>query len=236
MAQDLRSSMMTARMILPMTPLFGRPTPHHSAAPALNLGTWLLAWLWLTAALCLWPGLARAEEPPLVIEGQSFERHVQVAKSDLVLNGAGVRKVAWFKPFAVGLYLASPASEAAQIAASAGPKRLQMRMLVDVAAHEFAKASRDGISQNAGSPDAANRLNERIGRFESQINELGKVRKGDVVDMDFDPARGMLFTVNGTLRGTPIPGEDFYTALLRSFIGEHPYDKRLRAGLLGQAP
>jgi hypothetical protein len=228
--------MMTARMILPMSsrPVF--QSPSGSAAAALRFRPVVLALLWLTALLCLWPGPARAEEAPWVVEGQSFERHVQVAKSDLVLNGAGVRKVAWFKPFAVGLYVASPATDAAQIAASAGPKRLQMRMLVDVPAGEFAKASRDGISQNAGSPEAASRLSERIGRFESLINELGKVYKGDVVDMDFDPARGMLFTVNGTLRGTPIPGEDFYTALLRSFIGEHPYDKRLRAGLLGQPP
>jgi hypothetical protein len=227
---------MTARMILPM--IF-RPvprTPSRSTAPAPNLRPVVLVLLWLAAVWGLWPGLARAEEAPLVVEGQSFERHVQVAKSDLVLNGAGVRKVAWFKPFAVGLYVASPATDAAQIAASAGPKRLQMRMLVDVPAVEFAKASRDGISQNAGSPDAASRLGERIGRFESLINELGKVHKGDVVDMDFDPARGMLFTVNGTLRGAPISGEDFYIALLRAFIGDHPYDRRLRAGLLGQAP
>jgi hypothetical protein len=192
------------------------------------------ALLCLAVLLSLWPALSRAEEAPLVVEGQPFERHVQVAKSDLVLNGAGVRRVAWFKPFAVGLYLPSPASDAAQIAASTGPKRLQMRMMIDVPAGEFAKASREGISQNAGSPEAASRLSERISRFESQINELGKVHKGDVVDMDFDPARGMLFAVNGTVRGAPIAGEDFYTALLRSFIGERPYDKRMRAGLLGQ--
>jgi hypothetical protein len=208
-------------MILPMTSIL------HILKPRLAL-------VCLAAAVCIGHGASRAEEAPLVIEGQPFERHVQVAKSDLVLNGAGVRKVAWFKPFAVGLYLPAPASDSAQIAASAGPKRLQMRMLIDVPAAEFAKASRDGISQNAGSPEAASRLSERIGRFESQINELGKVHKGDIVDMDFDPARGMLFTVNGTVRGAPIAGDDFYGALLRSFIGDRPYDKRMRAGLLGQ--
>jgi hypothetical protein len=196
---------------------------------------WLALALALMLVLSVWPSPARADEAPVVVEGQPFERHAQIAHADLVLNGTGVRAVAWFKGFAAGLYLPTRASDAAQIAALPGPKRLQIRMLVDVPAGEFAKACRDGISRNAGNPEAAGRLDERIGLFEAQINGLVKVRKGDVVDLDFDPARGLLFGVNGTLRGAPIVGEDFYVALLRSFIGDQPYDKRLRAGLLGNA-
>ncbi len=226
---------MTSFMILPMHPANTARTRRQLPSAALAARRLALALLWLAAVLCLWPGLSRADEGPLMVEGQPFDRHVQVAKTDLVLNGTGVRAVAWFKGYAAGLYLTSRASDAAQITALPGPKRLQIRMLVDVPAGEFAKASRDGMSRNAGSPEAAGMLNERIGRFEAQINELVKVHKGDVVDLDFDPARGMLFTVNGTLRGSPISGEDFYGALLRSFIGDQPYDKRLRAGLLGQA-
>jgi hypothetical protein len=59
------------------------------------------------------------------------------------------------------------------------------------------------------------------------------VRKGDTVDLDLDPGRGTLFGLNGTLRGEPVTGDDFYAALLRSFVGDKPYDKRLKAGLLG---
>ena len=63
---------------------------------------------------------------------------------------------------------------------------------------------------------------------------MGKVRKGDVIDLDFDPARGTLFALNGTLQGTAIAGDDFYAALLGSFIGEQPFDARLKSGLLGE--
>jgi hypothetical protein len=62
---------------------------------------------------------------------------------------------------------------------------------------------------------------------------VGTVKKGDRIDLDQDPTRGTLFALNGTLRGEPIAGADFYAALLASFVGQRPYDKRLKAGLLG---
>ena len=73
-------------------------------------------------------------------------------------------------------------------------------------------------------------------RFAQQISATGTVRKGSVIDLDLDPKQGLLFTLNGTLRGEPVEGDDFYAALLRAFVGEHPYDERLKAGLLGAAP
>jgi hypothetical protein len=77
-------------------------------------------------------------------------------------------------------------------------------------------------------------MHDRVERFAALIMSTGTVKKGDVVDLDLDPTRGMLFSVNGTLRGEAIPGADFYAALLRAFIGDKPYDERLKAGLLGR--
>jgi hypothetical protein len=176
---------------------------------------------------------ARAAEPPVVFEGFRFERRVLVAGMPLLLNGTGLRAVAWFKGFAAALYLPSRASAAQQAVAMEGAKRLQLRLFHDVPAGEFAKAFRKGMERNT-EPDERTRLAERMARFEAQINALGTVRKGDTVDLDLDPGRGTLFGVNGTLRGEPVPGDDFYAALLRSFVGDKPYDTRLRAGLLGR--
>jgi hypothetical protein len=41
--------------------------------------------------------------------------------------------------------------------------------------------------------------------------------------------------LNGQRRGNVLPGEDFYSALLRSFVGQRPFDAKLKAGLLGLA-
>ncbi|MBI3369050.1 MAG: chalcone isomerase family protein [Burkholderiales bacterium] len=62
---------------------------------------------------------------------------------------------------------------------------------------------------------------------------LGEVKKGDLINLDFVPGQGLLFSRNGKLLGAAIPGEDLYGALLRCFIGEHPVDDKLKAGLLG---
>lgn len=186
----------------------------------------------LCAALLLALGV-QAQEAPLLVEGQPFARHVPVAGAELLLNGTGVRAVAWFKGYAAGLYLPLRARTATQALAQPGPKRLQLRMLQEVPAAEFVKALRKGIERNSAGADTA-ALAPRIERFAELILASGAVHKGDVVDLDFDPARGLLFSRNGTLRGEPITGDEFYAALLRAFIGEHPYDERLKAGLLAQ--
>jgi hypothetical protein len=184
-------------------------------------------------ALPFGPGVWAAPELPVVFEGMRFERRTQVAGVPLVLNGTGLRAVAWFKGFAAALYLPNRASAAQLAVAMPGPKRLQLRLYHDVPAAEFSKAFRKGMERNS-EPDERARLAERIARFEAQVNALGTVRKDDTIDLDLDPARGTLFGVNGTLRGEVVPGEDFYAALLRSFLGDKPYDNRLKAGLLGR--
>lgn len=176
-----------------------------------------------------------AAAPAVVVEGQPFVRELQLGGGKLVLNGTGVRAVAWFKGYAAGLYLSRRSTVADEALAQPGPKRLQLRMLQDVPSAEFVKALKKGIERNAPEAERA-ALRERVERFAALITAAGTVHKGDVVDLDLDPTRGMLFSVNGTLRGEAVPGADFYAALLRAFIGSKPYDDRLKAGLLGQAP
>ena len=187
--------------------------------------------LFVTLMATTTAGLAQSQEAPRMVEGQPFAQRVRLFNSDLVLNGTGVRAVAWFKGYAVGLYLRERSTAAAQVLAQAGPKRLQMRMLQEVPAVEFVKALNKGIERNS-SPAEWAALSTRVQRFADQIIGSGAVRKREVVDLDFDPARGLLFARNGKLVAEPIPGADVYAALLRAFIGEHPYDDRMKAGLL----
>lgn len=172
-----------------------------------------------------------AQEPPRMVEGQAFARRAVVGATELQLNGTGVRSVAWFKGYAAGLYLAQRSTSLVQVLAAPGPKRLQLRMLQDVPAAEFVKALNKGVERNTGAAELA-ALQPPLRRFADLINQTGKVRKTDVIDLDLDPTRGMLFWVNGTLRGDVPGGQDLFNALLRAFIGEQPYDPKLKAGLL----
>jgi len=185
-------------------------------------------------ALACWPLVAQAQTPwaSVKVEGQSFDTRARVAGVDLQLNGTGIRAVAWFKAFAAGLYLTQPARSTDQVIGLAGPKRLQLRMLRDLPGSEFGKAVQKGVSRNVATTELP-ALQGRLEAFRTLVASLETVRLGDVVDLDHAPGQGMAMRLNGTLRGEVIAGDDFFVALLLSFLGEHPYDKKLKAGLLG---
>ncbi len=178
------------------------------------------------------PSLAAAPQNP--IAGVRFEPQVQLAGQSLQLNGTGLRAVAWFKGYAAGLYLTQRSEQVAQIVASTGAKRLQLRLLLDVPVEEFVKAFHKGVERNTPADQQAS-LQARMARFDALLRPLGKVRKGDTVNLDLLPGQGMQFWHNGRLLGPAIEGDDFYAALLLIFIGDKPVDDALKAGLLGRA-
>jgi hypothetical protein len=168
----------------------------------------------------------------LRVDGIEFDDSVRLGGRDLRLNGVGFRAVAMFKGYAAALYLAERTSAPDKVTALAGPKRLQMRMLVDVPAGEFVKAFDKGVRRNTP-PNELPALTERMAQFDAAVNSLGTVRKGDIVDLDFVPEQGLTLMVNSRVRGGPIVGDDLYAALLRVFVGRVVSDDDLKKGLLG---
>jgi len=202
-------------------------------APRRRLALQTVPLLLCSFLLAAAPGQAQAAAPENPIAGVRFEPQVQLAGQALQLNGTGLRAVAWLKGYAAGLYLAQPAASPEVVVAQPGAKRLQLRLLMDVPVAEFVKAFHKGVERNTPADQQAG-LAERMARFDALLQPLGKVKKGDLVNLDLLPGQGMLFWHNGRQLGPAIPGDDFYAALLRIFIGEHPVDDALKAGLLGQ--
>ncbi len=183
----------------------------------------------------VWPWAAQAA--PTVVEGVSFEERTPVAGRDLVLNGTGMRSVGPFKGYVVALYLGQRARSADAVVAQAGPKRIRLVFLMGAPVGELIKAVDKGVVRNQDKPEAVEKLRPALARLVEQMRSAKEVRKGDVVDMDLDPTKGLVFKLNGRSFGEPVPsgpGADIYGALLRAFVGEHPYQKEMRAGLLGQ--
>ena len=194
----------------------------------------LRAVLLLTPLLALPPAQAAdPARPTNPIGGVRFEPQAQLAGQPLLLNGTGLRAVLFLKGYAAALYLAQPAGDADAVVALPGAKRLQLRLLLDVPAADFVKAFHQGIERN-NPPELQARLAQRAARFDALLKPLGTLKKGDQVNLDFVPGTGLTFWHNARQLGEPIPGDDFYGALLRVFVGEHVSDERLRAGLLGR--
>jgi len=178
--------------------------------------------------------IAQAAESPTEIAGVHFEPNAQLGGQALVLNGVGLRARLVLKGYAAGLYLGRRASSAEKVVAEDGAKRLQIRMLLDVPVAEFVKAFHKGVDRNTPVEQHAS-LAERMGQFDAQIQPLGKVKSGDTVNLDYLPQKGLVMSHNGRTIGAPIPGADFYGAILLIFIGDKPVDDKLKSGLLGQA-
>ncbi len=167
------------------------------------------------------------------LAGQRFEDQIQLGRQDLQLNGLGIRSIFFFRAYVAGLYLVQKTQNGSTAISASGPKRLQLRMLLDVSAQDINQALVDGMRKNVNDAQWA-AMQERVAVFSATINALGNTRSGDTIDLDFVPERGLSLAINGKAQNVLIAGADFYQALLAIFVGDDPVDTRLRNGLLGQ--
>ena len=181
----------------------------------------------LTLALLLWTLPVSALE----LAGVNVADKAKVGASELVLNGAGIRTRAIFKVYVGALYLTEKKAAAADVLAQKGAKRVALTMLRELSAQQLNEAFDGGIQANHSAAEVE-AMKPRIAELLSLFTD-GK--KGDVILIDFLPESGTVVSVNGAAKGKPIPGEDFYRALLRIWLGDKPVDGDLKKGLLGQA-
>lgn len=188
----------------------------------------VLAALGAAAVVHAVPGPARAVE----IAGVRFDDAARVGGKELQLNGAALRTGFLTKGYVAALYLEEKARNAAVVLGTPGAKRLQLRILRETEPPAVVRAIRQGMRNNH-SEAQMQALAARLVQFERTLGEIGTAHKGDVINLDFSPQTGTVVAINGTPRGRPIPGEDFYQALLRVFLGERPVDAGVKRGLLG---
>lgn len=185
----------------------------------------------LLPLLMLWAAAAPA--PAATLEGLRFDDVARVANRELKLNGLGVRAIFIFKAYVAGLYLGDRTSAPQEVLRQPGPKRIQMRMLMEVGAPDIKKALVDGMQKNVTEAQWA-AMQERVAQFSRTIESIGVARPGDTINLDYVPEHGLLLAVNDVAKGGAIGGADFYNALLEIFVGDNPVDTRLKKGLLGQ--
>jgi hypothetical protein len=164
------------------------------------------------------------------VAGVKLDDRARVGASELVLNGAGLRKRVFFQVYAIGLYLPQKARATAAVLEQKGPKRVAIHMLRDVGADAFTEALADGIRANHSEAEAK-ALEPRVQALGAMMAGLKEAKKGMAIALDWDGDTRLL--VNGAAAGPPIPGEDFYRALLRIWLGEQPVQDDLKKALLG---
>jgi len=184
------------------------------------------------AALAVGLASLAAYAQPAELEGVKLAPTVQVGAATLQLNGAGVRTRAVFSVYVAALYVPQKAADAAALLAQKGPRRITLTMLRTVDADTFAEALNDGLRKNHSEAQLAG-WKSQIEALNANLKAAGEAKKGDVILLEFVPDAGTRVTVNAQVRGSAIPGEDFYAAVMRIWLGDKPVDGALKKGLLG---
>ncbi|MDQ2069662.1 chalcone isomerase family protein [Natronospira bacteriovora] len=189
----------------------------------------LLAALTFSASVMAQEAVPATEaDREVMVEGIGIPAHVTVGGTELGLNGTGIRR-AFFRNFYVGaLYLTEPMSSLSEIVSRNETNRIALHFIRDVSISRMRGALDDGFENNT----PAEEREAFSGEIEAFKSFFEPPTQGDRIDIDFDPERGTIVTINGEEKGV-IENTDFHVAVLRIFLGENPADNNLRDGMLG---
>lgn len=164
------------------------------------------------------------------IAGVDVPQSVMIENKALVLNGAGIRKKLFIKVYVGSLYLTAKQTTVDKILTDPGAKSIVMNFLYkEVSTQKLVDGWNKGFADNS-SVKEIKALQDRINQFNSLFTT---VYKGDEIRLDYLPGEGTQVRINGTLKGS-VPGEDFYPAVLKIWLGSKPADDDLMQAWLGK--
>ena len=177
-------------------------------------------------------GSAQAAE----LEGVRLEDRIQVDGQALELNGMGLRTRMFFKVYVAGLYLPRKVSDAQRAIEGTGAKRIVLVMMRDATAEQFCDSIQGGLDNNVDERERE-RVRPQTEALFAKIRAVGEARQGFRIVLDYAPsAAATTLYVNGVAQGASMPGEEFFRALLRIWLGERPSQPDLKRALLGVEP
>lgn len=179
--------------------------------------------LLLSAGLIYLSGISGADEKPP-------PKTLTTADSQLTLNGTAIRTYFGIHVYQVGLYVMAPSDDEKSILSDPGRKRIQIKMLREVAGKKFDSTIRKNIAENFTNEEQEKFLAENERFLACFIDKI--LAEDCVVDIDYVPNQGTEVLVDGK-RADLIPGHDYYHTLLRLWIGK-PLQKSIKHGLLGK--
>ena len=148
---------------------------------------------------------------------------------ELVYNGAGVRKKAWFKLYSGGLYLKQKSNDAKDIMEADESMAIKLHITSRlISSKKMISAVNDGF-ENATDGNVAP-ISTEIEKFKGFFSD--EISDGDIFDIAYIKGTGVVVYKNGTKKGT-ISGLEFKKALFGIWLSDKPADKKLKKGMLG---
>ena len=158
------------------------------------------------------------------VSGVTLDETVTVAGVPLHLNGAGFRKRGYFKIDVTALYLQQKATTLDAAENAPGVKRVQLVIQQDVTGSQASRYFLIDFEASA-TPAEFGKLITEVSQVGDIYSSLPKIKKGDVVTMDWVPGKGLVATLNGVqlqAHGTPSPyinNELLSKVMVRMYVG-----------------
>jgi hypothetical protein len=162
----------------------------------------------------------------------SFEAKSMVQGVPLQMNGAGTRYRAIFKVYDMALYTSTKANTPEALISMQGPKRLSFVALRELPGTDLGIAFIKGLTNNSAA-DLVQKHASSSTRLIEIFSGKAKLAAGDTFAMEFVPGKGTTFYIQGQAQGAPIGDAEFFSMVLKIWVGPVPADFKLKDALLG---
>ena len=164
------------------------------------------------------------------VGGANLPQTLDADGTQLLLNGAGLRKKMFIKVYAGALYLQNKRNDAEGIIAADEAMLVRMHFIYDgVSSKKLISAWNDGFKlATDGNTDS---IQSDIDRFNSLF--VQEAKKNHVYDFQYQPGKGTKIVMNGSLKAV-IPGLEFKKALFGIWLKENTSLPKLRKAMLGK--
>lgn len=165
------------------------------------------------------------------VSGVRIDDKVTVGGRELVLNGAGMRTRLIIKVYVAALYLPQKAATVETALARDEPRRMTMTLQRTVNYDQLLEAMRAGLAENNSQADL-DAIKTQVDEFTRIFASVGEAKAGQVIWIDYVPAKGTTIALDGEAKGT-ISGQAFNRALMKVWLGDNPVQEALKKALLG---
>jgi hypothetical protein len=164
------------------------------------------------------------------VAGVQIDSSAALSEStQLLLNGAGIRRKFFTDLYIGALYLPTLTHSADDILEVPPANRLYVRILHSkISRQKLIQAWTDGFERNHDATQLIP-LQERITQFTDMFSTTVR---GDEIFLDYTPSTGTRIRINDNVRGV-IEGADFNRSLLSIWLGRRPTSSSLKNSLLG---
>jgi hypothetical protein len=172
------------------------------------------------------PAVTQAAE----LNGVKMADDAQVGSTPVVLNGLGLRQkriIFNIDVYVGGLYVTKKSHDPQAIMSSSDPKRVELAFLRSVTSGQIRDAFDEAYKSNC-EPDCA----ALKAPFDKLIAMMTPFKTGQRLAFDMSPTK-VDVSLDGKSLGT-IEDAKFPTALLKTWLGDHPPTEVLKEGMLGK--